>query len=184
MTNCFWFWLQVIEQLTFRKDFIEINNRKVLKLSSRQFIRTPHEQFIEGKVVPRLYVDYDLTLQSGDGRYFRTSVVNSFPDKLARIAFLNKFYQCLLYGQLPHKATKLVTVGKSNSGKTSWAKLFYGLLGKSKVITISKEKIFGLANLEEETELIFVDEWAEETISAENAKILLQGSYLFFSNYL
>lgn len=152
----------------------------MLKLSSRQFVRIPHSQFVEGKVVPRAYVDYDLTTASGDGGYFESSILNSFPDLLDRVNFVNKLYQCFLYRQLPHKATKLVTVGESNSGKSSWAKVFSGILAKSKIATVSKEKVFGLAQINKSTELIFIDEWSNETLSADNAKLLFQGKYKFY----
>ena len=173
----------MIEQLRFRKDFIEINNGRMLKLSSRQFVRIPHSQFVEGKIVPRCYVDYDLTRRSGDGGYFATSIVNSFPDILDQVNFVNKLYQCFLFGQLPHKATKLVVVGEANSGKSSWAKIFFGILNHSKIASVSKEKTFGLSQIDEDTEFIFIDEWSDDTLSADNAKMLFQGIYKFSLYY-
>ena len=163
--------------MSFKNDFIEINNGKCLKLSSRQFIRVPHDQFVAGKVVPRAYVDYDLTLQSGDGGYFESSINNSFPDLVDKVNFLNKLYQCFLFEQLPHKATKLVVVGESNSGKSSWAKIFFGILKTSKIASVSKEKVFGMSMIEDDTELIFIDEWSNDTLSADNAKMLFQGLF-------
>ena len=100
---------------------------------------------------------------------------NSFPDLTVRINFLNHFYQCLLYGQLPLKARKLVAVGDSDSGKSSWAKVLSGLVPENKTATISKEKVFGTSLIDESTQLIYIDEWSVNTLSSEDAKILLQG---------
>ena len=147
-----------------------------MKLSSRQFIRIPNDQFEAGKLVPRVYVDYDLTLQSGNGGYFESSIMECFPDMMNRVNFLNKFYQCFLYDQLPHKAPKLVVVGKSNSGKSSWANVFFGVLNKTKIASVSKEKNFNFSMVKKGTELIFIDEWSNKHMSADSAKIFLQGN--------
>ena len=108
----------------------EINGGKCVKLSSRCIVKTPLEVSDIGKVSPRIYCDFTLTRTSGDDGYFSNSILNSFPEVPKRVEFLNKFYQCLLYGQLPHKAEKLVVCGTNNSGKSSWARIFFGLMNR------------------------------------------------------
>ena len=158
-------------------DLIEVLDGKCLKLSSRQFVDTPLGDEDKGKISPRCFKEYKID-GSEDGGYFSTSIINSFPDVETRTLFLNKFYQCLLFGQLPHKATKLVVCGDSNSGKTSWSKFFFGLIPQTKIASISKEKTFGTSMLMDDTEFLFVDEWGLDTMSADTAKSILQGGWI------
>ena len=141
------------------------------------FIDIPLKEEDKGRISPRCFQRYKINVND-DGGYFRTSVENSFPDLPTRVRFLNKFYQCLLYGQLPQKTKKLVVCGSSNSGKTSWARVFTGLIPATKIASITKEKTFGLSMLQDDTELIFVDEWGAETMSPDVAKSVLQGGWL------
>jgi len=166
---------KVIEQLVFHFDLIEVRGGFCLKLSSRSFVKTPLSLDDIGKISPRSFSNYHIKDRSGG--YFENSVKNSFPDLFERVNFLNKFYQCLLFGQLPHKCRKLVCEGLGNSGKSSWAKVFFGLLRPS-IATITKEKTFGMAMLKDDTEFIFLDEWCDESMGVSNAKLLLQGGYL------
>ena len=92
--------------------------------------------------------------------------------------FLNKFYQCLLYGQLSHKAKMLAVCGTNNSGKSSWARIFFGLMNMSKIVWVTKEKTFGLSMVDEDTDLIFIDEWSENTLEIVNIKTLFQGGWM------
>ena len=131
-----------------------------------------------GKISPRCYCDYTPGISSDEGGYFAHSILNSFPDVPLRVDFLNKFYQCLLYNQLPQKTRKLVVCGDNNSGKTSWARMFFGLMNESRIAAVTKEKVFALSMIDTDTELIFIDEWSEKTMSSENAKLLLQGGSL------
>ena len=157
---------------------IEVNNGKCLKLSSRRFIKTPLKRDDIGKISPRTYCDYTISRNCPDGGAFGASVLNSFPDVPKRVDFLNKFYQCLLFGQLPHKARKLVVCGENNSGKSSWARLFFGLLNPSRIASVTKEKTFGMSMIEDDTELIFIDEWSEATLDISNVKTLFQGGWM------
>ena len=149
-----------------------------MKLSSRCIVKTPLEASDIGKVSPRIYCDFILTRTSGHGGYFSHSILNSFPEVPKRVEFLNKFYQCLLYGQLPHKSKKLVVCGANNSGKSSWARIFFGLMNRSKIVSVTKEKTFGLSMVDEDTELIFIDEWSEDTLDISNVKTLFQGGWM------
>ena len=149
-----------------------------MKLSSRCIVKTPLEASDIGKVSPRIYCDFTLKRTSGDGGYFSHSILNSFPEVPKRVEFLNKFYQCLLYGQLPHKAKKLVVCGANNSGKCSWARIIFGLMNRSKIISVTKEKTFDFSMVDEDTELISIDEWSENTLNISNVKTLFQGSWM------
>ena len=100
-----------------------------------------------------------------DGGYYATSVLNSFPVLMERISFLNKFYQCLLCHQLPHKVRKLVVVGPCDSGKSSWANVLMALVPLTKVAILTKEKNFGTSMIEEDTQLLYVDEWCKPMMS-------------------
>ena len=169
---------QVIEQLTFLHDLIEINVGKCVKLSSRCIVKIPLEASDIGKVSPRIYCDFTRKRTSGDGGYFSHSIPNALPEVPKRVEFLNKFYQYLLYGQLPHKAKKLVICSANNSGKSSWARIFFGLMNRSKIVSVTKEKTFGLSMVDEDTELIFIDEWSENTLDISNVKTLFQGCWM------
>ena len=55
-------------------------------------------------------------------------IENSFPDRITRISFYQKYYQLLLHGKFPMKEKKLLVVGSPGSGKTSWFAPFQGML--------------------------------------------------------
>ena len=54
--------------------------------------------------------------------------MNYFPEDEIRANFLNKFYQCLLAGRMPHKVRKLVFYGPKDSGKTNWFRVFLSII--------------------------------------------------------
>ena len=135
-----------------------------MKLSSRCIVKTLLEANDIGKVSPRIYYDFTVKITSRDGGYFSYSILNSSPEVPKRVEFLNKFYQCLLYGQLPHKAMKLVVCGTNNSGKSSWTRIFLGIMNRLKIVSVTKEKTFDLSMVDEDTKLIFIDEWSEKTL--------------------
>ena len=135
-----------------------------MKLSSRCIVKTLLEANDIGKVSPRIYYDFTVKITSRDGGYFSYSILNSSLEVPKRVEFLNKFYQCLLYGQLPHKAMKLVVCGTNNSGKSSWARIFLGIMNRLKIVSVTKEKTFDLSMVDEDTKLIFIDEWSEKTL--------------------
>ena len=116
--------------MTFLHDLIEISSGKCVKLSRRFIVKTPLDASDIGKVSPTIYCDFTFKRTSGDGGYFSHSILISFPEVPKRVEFLNKFYQWLLYGQLLHKAKKLVACGANNSGKSSWARIFFGLINR------------------------------------------------------
>ena len=77
------------------------------RISERKFVHEPISDDDVGKVSPRMYVPYDSSTPP-NAKYFRESILNSFPEDYDRANFLNKFYQCLMAGRMPHKVRKLV----------------------------------------------------------------------------
>ena len=60
--------------------------------------------------------------------------------------------------KMPHKAKKLVVAGPKDSDKTSWAMVFHRLILSGRTASITKEKQFSAAMIDEDTQLVFVDE--------------------------
>ncbi len=102
----------MLPSIEFDYDYIEVNNGSFFKLSSKTFVECPFDEDQFGKLAPRCYKNFDVGTDC-DGGVFATSVDNSFEDLKEKIAFLNKFYQCLLCFQFPHKVPRLVTIGKT-----------------------------------------------------------------------
>ena len=67
-------------------------------------------------------------------------IENSFPDRITRVSFYQKYYQLLLHEKFPMKEKKLLVVGPPDSGKTSWFALFQGMLTNIDLL-FSSEKI-------------------------------------------
>ena len=113
-----------------------------------------------------------------DGKYFTAFVHNSFPEEKKRAQFLNKFNQCLLVVRFPHKLRKLIVVGPKDSGKTTWASVFLGICPLRFVASITKEKQFSAAMINDDTRIVLLDEWSENTLQADLSKTVLQGGYM------
>ncbi|XP_066921873.1 uncharacterized protein [Clytia hemisphaerica] len=165
----------LIPQLYFDSDIIETTGGKFFKLSSMQFIPCPYKPDELGKFSPRIYKEYNRNMEDN---YFGECVSNSINTRLKRTTFLIKFYQCLLPGQLPMKTEKPLLVGEKNSGKTSMVKIITALTHPQFWCTLSKEKVFGLSQINDDTQFVFIDEMTEELISADMAKIFFQGETL------
>lgn len=74
--------------------------------------------------------------------------------------FIRMLYQLLCCGKYPFKSKKIVCVGPSNSGKTSWIAPLLEVMDREKVATVTREGKFAAHMIDEETQLLFVDEWA------------------------
>ena len=107
----------IIPQIEFDFDLIEVSDGKCLELSARKFVDCPLQDKDIGKKSPRMFTSYDSNTVAQDAKYFTESVHIVFP--------LNKFYQCLLAFRFPHKVRKFVAVGPKDSGKTTWASVFF-----------------------------------------------------------
>ena len=113
-----------------------------------------------GVVSPRAFKPFVVGTPC-DGGFFATAIDNSFPDIDEKVEFLNKFYQCLLCKKLPHKTRKLVVVGAADSGKSSLANLFFGLIPRDRIAVLTKEANFGASMINKDTELLYIDEWTQ-----------------------
>ena len=74
-----------------------------------------------------MLIPYDST-SPPEPKYFKDTILNSFPDDDILVNFLNKFYQCLMMEHMPHKVRKLVVHGPKDSGQTSWLQVFLGII--------------------------------------------------------
>ena len=104
---------QVIKQLLFDFDLIEVSEPKgnCFSISRRAFVDYPSEPYGVNQRSPCAFLEFNSEATEIDAGYFQEGVENSFPDKYTRIAFLNKFYQCLCVGKMPQKCRKLVVEG-------------------------------------------------------------------------
>lgn len=80
-------------------------------------------------------------------------------------------YQLLLTNKFPFKSKKMVCVGPSNSGKTSWVAPILKMMDMENVATVTREGKFSAHMLNAETELLFVDEWAPGNIELNYSNI-------------
>ena len=71
---------------------------------------------------------------------FALGIENSFPDRITRMSFYQKYYQLLLHGKFPMKEKKLLVVGPPDSGKTSWFAPFQGILTNTDLL-LSNENV-------------------------------------------
>ena len=91
---------EMITQIEFDLDLIEVSNGCCFSISQRKFIPNPIPSSKIGKLSPRAFVPYDCSTPP-QPRYFKQGILNSFPDEAERVNFLNKFYQCLLAKKMP-----------------------------------------------------------------------------------
>ena len=52
-----------------------------------------------------------------------------------------------------------------------------GIIPSSRIATVTREGKFAASMIDGQTELIFMDEWTSDSLSCEDAKRILQGSY-------
>ena len=168
---------EIIKTLQFDVDLIEVSNGFFFRISTRSFVRNAIQADKIGTLSPRAFVPYDSTTAPRPG-YFKEGILNSFPDDVERAKFCNKFYQCLMAFKMPHKAKKLVVAGPKDSGKTSWAMVFHRLIPPGRIASITKEKQISAAMIDEDTQLVFVDEWSRTTLDTDLAKTILQGAWM------
>ena len=124
-----------------------------------------------------MFISYDSTAEP-DPKVFKQGILNSFFDPEARVNFLNKFYQCLMAGKMPRKVLKLVSHGPKDSGKTSGINVLLGIIPMTDVASITQERWFAAAMIEEHTQLVVLDEWSEYTLQSDMAKSVLQGRFM------
>ena len=168
---------EIIEQLAFDLNLIEVSNGVCFDICSRAFIANAIQEANIGKLSPRAYIPYDSSTPP-QPLYFRQGLYNSFPDVDVRTNLMNKFYQCLLAHKIPQKTRKLVVAGPRDSGKTSWARILQRIVTPQYIASITNERQFSAAMIKEDTQLVIIDEWCANTMSADLAKTILQGGWL------
>ena len=171
---------EIIGQLKIDLDLIEVLDGQCFSISQRKFIPCPISEDQIGAVSPRMFFSYDSTA-TPEAKYFKQSIENSFPDDEIKATFLNKFYQCLMAGKMPHKCRKLVVCGPKDSGKTTWASLFLAVIDRTYIASLTKEKTFSSMMINEDTQLVFLDEWTSDTLQSDTAKTVLQGGHMIKS---
>ncbi|XP_066920721.1 uncharacterized protein [Clytia hemisphaerica] len=169
-----------IRQLAFDADIIELPGEKFFKLSSQCLTKCPYKTSDVGKISPRIFINVPERVNVSGGP-FAEAIHNSFPEIKEKMRFIIKFYQCLLAFQLPPKTKKLTLVGHKNSGKTTFVNVVRGLTHPEFIATLSKEKVFGMSMIHDQTQFLFIDEMSPEILTASQAKILLQGGQVTVS---
>ena len=171
---------QVVKQLLFDFDLIKASEPKenCFSISRRDFVDYPSEAHGANQRSPRAFLEFNSEATEIDAGYFQEGVENSFPDKYTRIAFLNKFCQCLCVGKMPQKYRKLVVEGARDSGKTTWANVFLAIIPLRFVASITREKQFSASMLNDDTQIVLLDNWAEDTLHSDMAKVVLQGGFM------
>ena len=101
---------EIYPQIQFDLDLIEVLHGYCFFIKSRSFIPSPIPASNLGKLSPRAFIPYDHTTPP-QPKYFRQGILNSFPAEEVRVDFLNKFFQCLLSFNMPHKVRELVVAG-------------------------------------------------------------------------
>ena len=171
---------EMIKQIEFDLDLIEVSNGFCFSISQRKFVENPIPPSKVGKLSPRAFVPYDCSTPP-QPRYFKQGILNSFPEEAKRVNFLNKFYQCLLANKMPQKTRKLVVAGPRDSGKTSWANVFHRIVPPECIASVTNEGQFSAAMITQTTQLVIIDEWSRSRMQSDLAKILLQGGWMVTS---
>lgn len=169
---------EMIQQIEFDYNLIEVLNGYYFHLPSRHFTKSADKGESNRTWSTRAFIEYDPTQQDPQPDYFREGILNSFQNNQTRVAFLNKFYQCLFAFQMPQKVRKLVVAGPKDSGKTSWANVFHRIIPPGKLASITKEGHFSASMIDNETQLVLIDEWSADTLQSDLAKTVLQGGWM------
>ena len=69
--------------------------------------------------------------------------------------------------------------GPKDIGKTAWASVFLGIIPMKFVASITQEAQFSLSMINDDTQLVFLDEWPDRTLVSHIAKVVFQGGFIF-----
>ena len=163
-----------IRQLEIDFDLIEVSGGMCWHIPTLQFVQT--DLGVNGRRSPRAFVAYD-SKTVPNAHHFENTVTNSFPDHNQKILFLCKWYQLLVHQEMPLKTKKLLVYGPKNCGKTTIINPIMAFTKPEHVGSLTAEKEFSCSMLDPLTQLIFVDEFSDHTISAEIAKRVLQSGF-------
>ena len=79
---------------------------------------------------------------------------------------------------MPQEVKKLVVMGPKDSGKTTSASVYLGIIRSKFIASITQENQFSCAMIDEDTQTIFLDEWAERTLQSDMTRLVLQEGYM------
>ena len=68
--------------------------------------------------------------------------------------------------------------GPKDSGKTSWFQVFLGTIPVQYVASITQEKQFSASMIKQDTQIVFLGEWSENSLQSDMPKVVLQGGYM------
>ena len=69
-------------------------------------------------------------------------------------------------------------MGPSDSGKSSWFAPFEGIIPLHKMAVITNDGRFLAADIRQDREIVFMDEWSSNVFEADQAKQILQGGIM------
>ena len=148
-------------------------------VAEKEFVTSPISYSEIGKITPRAYVSYTYEPSRVPlPKPFIDSLENSFAGADIRRNFLRKYYQLLLHKKFPTKTKKLCVTGETDSGKSIWFSPFIGIIPTDCIAGVTREKQFAGHLINENTEVVFMDEWSIDSLNAEDAKKVLQGGLL------
>jgi hypothetical protein len=171
---------EMIKQVKFDLDLIEVSNGFCFSISERAFIANAIPSSKIGKLSPRAFVPYDCSTPP-QPRYFQEGVLSSFPGEEERVNFLNKFYKCLFASKMPQKTRKFVVAGPRDSGKTSRCNVFHRIIPPECIASVTNEGQFSAAMITETTQMVIIDEWSSNRMQSDLAKTVLQGGWMVTS---
>ena len=166
---------ELFDPLIIDYDLIEVNDGVCWSLTNRAFVESAIEESQIGKVSPRAFSVYDPT-KHADPRYFREILENSLSQSEVS-TFCEDFLKLLNYNKKQHKDMVPCLVGDANSGKTSLFFPIQGLVHHGNIATVTKQRAFNKAMINQFTEIIFIDEAEENTLDISDWKVLTQGGY-------
>ncbi|XP_066926777.1 uncharacterized protein [Clytia hemisphaerica] len=160
---------RIVKQMKMDYNYIEINDGFFFNIEKKCFEQNPA---LTGS--PRAFVIYNHKKRPNPTP-FMEGIMNSFPNPIIRKQFLQKYYQLLMHKKFPKKEKKLMLVGDSDSGKTSWFCPFEGIIPSTFISYIVPDGRFSASTIKSNTQIVCMDEWSPESLSCEDAKRLLQG---------
>ena len=89
--------------------------------------------------------------------------------------FVQMLYQLLLTFKFPFKAKKMILVGPSDSGKTTWIVPILEILDDEHIASVTREQTFSAQMLTKDTQLLFIDEWTPDKLQFDQCKLMFQG---------
>ena len=104
----------IIAQLQKDYNLLEVNDGRIWKISTQKLIELPSDESQLAIITPCMFCKFD-SREDPKPEYFKTSILNYFPQPDQYAVFLNKWYRLLLHQGMPQKVPKLLRWGSRNS---------------------------------------------------------------------